>query len=750
MSIKKSILFRARIAFLFVFSFAVAIGYKVIKIQYIEGIKWQEAGTAPVLKDRVVKATRGNIYSDNGSLLATSLPFYKVAFDPTIASDELYKQDIDSLCILLSGFFKDRSPEQYKRKIKIARVKKKQYIRLNTKKIDHPAQKIMSKWPVFREGRLGGGGFFEKTNERFYPFRNLCRITIGYINEQKKGVRGLEYSFNSDLAGKDGRALFQKIAGGHWKPLHNSAEARPVEGIDIHTTIDINLQDLAESVLMKALVSNDADYGCLILMEVATGEIKAMVNLRKYRSAPIQNKANAGDKHVLPLQRNYLETYNYAVADQGMAEPGSTFKLASMIALFEDSKISPTDSIDTYSGKFKYYDRIMPDNKPGGFGKITVQQAFEYSSNIGVSRLVNNHFGKNPQRFVDYIHKFGLASPVRFQIKGEGIPEIKQTADPTWSGISLPWMSIGYELKITPLQMLAFYNAVANDGEFIQPLIVKKTMRADKTLKEFESDILHKKICSAKTLNIVKKMLEGVVERGTAQNIKNKNYKIAGKTGTAQKIKNGKYIRSYYTSFVGYFPASDPKYSCIVVIDNPKGSKQYGGQVAAPVFKELADKVYATDINMHQSLKQIKDVNKGIFPVVRSGNYHDLNFICDQLEIAHKGDRHFVETLPGRDDQIGRLYQATSLQNTTAQSVSTPNGEWVQAVHKGTYIQLKNKPIKKGLVPDVRGMTLRDAIYNLENQGLKVFYEGTGRVVEQSQRPGIRALKGSAITIKLS
>ncbi|MCH8318293.1 MAG: transpeptidase family protein, partial [Bacteroidetes bacterium] len=672
----------------------------------------------------VVKATRGNIYSDNGSLLATSLPFYKVAFDPTIASDELYKQDIDSLCILLSGFFKDRSPEQYKRKIKIARVKKKQYIRLNTKKIDHPAKKIMSKWPVFREGRLGGGIIFEKTNERFYPFRNLCRITIGYINEQKKGVRGLEYSFNSDLAGKDGRALFQKIAGGHWKPLHNSTEARPVEGIDIHTTIDINLQDLAESVLMKALVNNDADYGCLILMEVATGEIKAMVNLRKYRSRP--------------LQRKYLETYNYAVADQGMAEPGSTFKLASMIALFEDSKISPTDSIDTYSGKFKYYDRTMPDNKPGGFGKITVQQAFEYSSNIGVSRLVNNHFGKNPQRFIDYIREFGLASPVRFQIKGEGIPEIKQTTDPTWSGISLPWMSIGYELKITPLQMLAFYNAVANDGEFIQPLIVKKIMRADKTLKEFESEILHKKICSAKTLSIVKKMLEGVVERGTAKNIKSENYKIAGKTGTAQKIKNGKYIRSYYTSFVGYFPASDPKYSCIVVIDNPKGSKQYGGQVAAPVFKELADKVFATDINMHKSLKQIKDVNKGIFPVVRSGNYQDLNFICDQLEIAHKGGRHFVETL-----------HATSLQNATAQSGSTSNDDWVQAVHKGTYIQLKNKVIKKGLIPDVRGMTLRDVIYILENQGLKVFYQGTVRVVEQSQRPGIRALKGSAITVKL-
>ena len=708
MSIKKSILFRARIAFLFVFAFAVAIGYKVIRIQYIEGSKWHEAAEAHILKDRVVKATRGNIYSDNGSLLATSLPFYKVAFDPTIASDELYKQDIDSLCILLSGFFKDRSPQLYKREIKAARVNKKQYIRLNIKKIDHLDKKIMSKWPVFREGRLGGGVIFEKTDVRYKPFINLCRITIGYINEQKKGVRGLEYSFNSDLAGKDGRALFQKIAGGHWKPLHNSTEVRPVEGYDIYTTIDINLQDLAESALLKALIEHDADYGCLVLMEVATGEIKAMVNLGKYENG------------------KYFEDYNHVVA--GLAEPGSTFKLASMIALFEDSKISLSDIIDTYDGKFKYYDRVMNDYKPGGFGKITVQQAFEYSSNIGISRLVNNHFGKDPQRFVDYIHEFGLASPVRFQIKGEGIPEIKQTTDPTWSGISLPWMSIGYELKITPLQMLAFYNAVANNGEFIQPLIVKKIMRADKTLKEFESDILHKKICSAKTLSIVKKMLEGVVERGTAQNIKNKNYKIAGKTGTAQKIKNGKYIRSYYTSFAGYFPARDPKYSCIVVIDNPKGSKQYGGQVAAPVFRQLADKVYSTDIKMHKQLHNDKDVNKGVFPVVKSGNYHDLKFICDQLGIKNRPLGWPVPSPKGGSGGVEL---------------------WTKAVHKGAYIGWKNPDVKPGIVPDVRGMTLRDALFILENQGLKVFYQGTGRVVEQSQLPGIRALKGSAITVVL-
>lgn len=707
MSIKKSILYRARIAFLFVVVFVVAIGYKIIKIQYIEGSKWHDIALEYILKDRVVKATRGNIYSDNGSLLATSLPFYRVAFDPTIAGNDLYKQGIDSLCILLSDFFKDRSPQQYKRKIKAARVKNNQYIRLNTKKIDYLDKKKMSKWPIFRKGRLGGGVIFEKTDVRYKPFINLCRITIGYLNEQKKGVRGLEYSFNSDLAGKDGSAIFQKMAGGNWKPLRNSTEVRPIEGYDIQTTININLQDMAESALLNALRKNDADYGCLILMEVVTGEIKAMVNLGKTSNQ---------------LQKNYRESYNYAIAPQGLAEPGSTFKLASIIALFEDAKISPTDKIDTYSGKFKYYDRIMPDNKPGGFGKITVQQAFEYSSNIGISRLIFNHFGKNPQKFINYIHEFGLGTPLGFQIKGEGIPEIKDTTASTWSGISLPWMSIGYEVKVTPLQMLAFYNAVANDGKFIKPFIIKKIMRADKTIKEFESVIINKKICSDKTLSIVKKMLEGVVERGTAKNIKNDNYKIAGKTGTAQKIKDGKYIRSYYTSFVGYFPADKPKYSCIVVIDNPKGPDQYGGQVASPVFKEFADKVYVKDIYMHRPIKQNKDVNKGVFPVVRSGNYLDLKFICDQLGIKNKASERQIPTI---------------------------EGVWTTAVHKGTYIGWEKRKVKPGKVPDVRGMTLRDALYILENQGLKVYYKGTGRVIEQSQLPGTQVVRRSVVTVKL-
>lgn len=699
MNIKKSIVLRVRIAFLLIFLFSMAIIVKLVMVQVVDGPRWRKLAQENLLQYRKVKATRGNIFSDNGSLLATSLPFYKIAMDPTIPERDVYKGGIDSLAMLLSRYFKDKSASEYKRKINNARVSDKHYLVLNREMINYQAKKMMSQWPIFREGRLGGGAIFERVDKRFRPFSYLALRTVGYTNEDNKGA-GLEYTFNEQLAGRDGEALFRKMAGGTWKPMHDNSEVRPKPGIDIQTTIDINIQDVAESSLLRHLSEHDADYGCVALMEVKTGEIKAMANLGKL------------SKGV------YAENYNYAVGNQGLTDPGSTFKLASMIALFEESNVSPEDTVDTGNGELNFYDRVLHDSKPGGYGKITVQEVFEHSSNIGVAKLINDQFALDPQKFLDYIDKFGFSRPIGFQMEGEAKPYIKKPTDKSWSGISLPWMSMGHELKVCPLQMLTFYNGIANNGKMIKPIIVKEAKVADLVLEKYETKVLNEKLCSEGTLKIVRKMLEGVVERGTAKNINNSVYKIAGKTGTAQKIKNGLYIRSYYTSFVGYFPADNPKYSCIVVIDNPQGFKQYGSDVAAPVFKEIADKIYARDLDLHAPMTEVTEAEEGIFPMIRSGNQEDLKFICNELGISNHSEAE--------------------------------EDEWVSAHTENNAVFWKGRKMTPQMVPDVTGMKLRDALYVLENRGLKVRFEGSGRVIQQSLLPGNRALKGTSIFIKLS
>lgn len=701
MSIKTSIVLRVRIAFLAVLLFSVAIVVKTLKVQVVDGAHWRKLADENLLQYRVVKATRGNIFSDNGSLLATSLPFYKVAIDPTLAETDLYRSGIDSLAMLLSRFFKDKSATEYKRKINDARVEGRHYLVLNKEMINYQGKKTMRNWPILREGRLKGGVIFEKIDKRFRPFSYLGLRTIGYMNEENMKGAGLEYTFNEQLAGRDGEALFRKMSGGNWKPMHDNSEVRPLPGVDIQTTIDINIQDVAEASLLRHLGRHDADYGCVVLMEVKTGEVKAIANLGKLGKGA------------------YAENYNYAVGSQGLTDPGSTFKLASMIALLEDSNISLEDSIETGTGAYDFYDRVMRDSKPGGHGTITIREAFEKSSNIAISRLVNDHFGLNPQKFVTYVKEMGLAEPINFQMDGEAIPYIKEPTAKSWSGITLPWMSIGYELKMSPLQMLTFYNAVANDGLMIQPIIVKETKVADVSIEKFESKIIRKQICSEATLLKVRTLLEGVVEVGTASNIKNAAYKIAGKTGTAQKLKDGGYTRTYYTSFVGYFPADRPKYSCIVVIDNPKGYHQYGADVAAPVFKEIADKLYAQDLDLHSPIDLTqRKIQDNVFPLVRAGNQEDLKFLCNELSVSnHKGN---------------------------------PDEEWVVASLKNNSIFWKTKKMIQGLVPDVAGMNLKDALYILENSGLRVRFAGKGRVIQQSFAAGSRIAKGSIIYIQLN
>lgn len=695
---KASILLRVRVAYIVVLLFSVAIIYRMVKIRTEDDGKWKRKAASNSLQYRNVKATRGNIYSDNGSLLATSLPFYKLSFDPSRANNKLFNSSIDSLSRLLAGHFKDMSYRDYKRKINDARIEGREYIRLNRKEINYQVKKEMTDWPIFREGRMRGGVIFEKVDERFHPFSYLGYRTIGTTDENDRGVVGLEYSFNNYLMGRNGKSLYQKISGGDWKPVFDGASVKPQNGQDIVSTINVDLQDVAESALLNALYANEADYGCVVLMEVATGEIKAISNLSKNTKG------------------NYTESYNYAVGSQGSREPGSTFKLASMIALFEETRVSLLDTVDTGDGAMEFYDRTMRDHKPGGYGKLTVQEIFEKSSNIGTAKLIVDEFGDKPAKYIQHLENLGLTKPLGFQMIGEGKPYIKTPEDSTWSGISLPWISHGYELMMTPLHTLTLYNAVANDGKMIQPLIVKSVNDADKEIKRFESKVINEKICSDFTLVKIKEMLEGVVERGTASNIKNSYYQIAGKTGTAKDVVNGRYTNKYYTSFAGYFPAEVPKYSAIVVIDNPKGYRIYGSDVAAPVFKEIVDEIYAIDMELNDPFEG-QEVKEGVFPVIRSGEQEELRMICNEFGISNHSN---TET------------------------------KWVKARIANNGIAWKTLQANENIVPDVRGMTLRDAIFILENKKLKVDFSGNGRVGEQSLLPGSRIKDDKTIKLKLS
>jgi cell division protein FtsI (penicillin-binding protein 3) len=695
-NIKKSILIRVRLAFLAVVIFAVCVAAKVGHIQFVEGEKWIRMGNEISFDYKKIKATRGNIYSDNGSLLATSLPFYKVAMDPTLVKKEIFKRDVDSLAYHLSRYYKDRSETDYKRMLVDARETGRQYVVINRRQINYQTKKEMSTWPIFREGRLRGGVLFEKMDVRYRPFSNLSRRTIGFVNENGKGA-GLEYSFEDALGGQNGEALFQKIAGDTWKPVFDANNIKAINGLDIQTTIDINLQDVAETSLYRAMQSHNADQGTVVVMEVKTGHIKAISNLT--------SDGNGG----------YYEELNHAVG--GSIEPGSTFKLVTMMALLEDTNIELSDSINTGSGVYKFYNKEVRDHDEGGYGRITIKSAFEKSSNIAMAKLLDKHFGTKPAKFLDYVDELKLSKPLGLQIVGETTPKISRPKDKNWSGITLPWMAYGYGFEISPLHTLTLYNAVANDGKMIKPIFVTSISRADEVTKTFETEVLNSKICSNKTLNKLKLLLEGVVDHGTAMNLRNSYYRIAGKTGTAQILTNGKYTNRVITSFAGYFPAHAPKYSAIVLIKNPKGIYQYGNSVAGPVFKEIADNIYSRDLQLHIPMEKKGAMEAGVFPMIRAGKQDELTMLCNELGVSNH---------------------------------SVTEEEWIKAARNGNAVTWRKNPIVKDHVPDVQGMTLRDAIFLLEKSGLRVVHEGKGRVEQQSISPGSRVSKGSRIYIRLS
>ncbi len=701
---KQKMIFKARLVFIGMVLFALAVIGKIIHIQFIDGEKWSEKVEHLTTELNEIKPVRGNIYAANGDMLATSVPIYQIRMDMRAdgLTDERLKSNIDSLSICLSQLFKDRSPQEYKSRMMRAREKGNRYLLIQDD-VDFDAVMQAQEFPLFREGRFKSGVIFEKRTVRLQPFKGLAARTVGY---QREGVQpvGIEGAYNSELRGRPGQRYEKRLAGGVWMPLDSRNEVEPEDGCDIYTTIDVNIQDVATSALRKQLEKHNARYGCAVLMEVKTGYVKAIANLS------------------LTSDSTYREVYNYAVGEA--TEPGSTFKLASLMAAFEDGKVKLTDSVDTERGRVKFYDRWMRDSNDKGYGKIDVLTSFQKSSNVAISKLVVENYGDNPRRFVDRLHKLGLGSQLGLEIAGEGMPKIKDPSDPSWSGVTLPWMSIGYETLMTPLQILTFYNAVANDGVMVKPLFVEQVKRNGEVVRVNKPVVINRAIASRSTIQMAKRMLESVVsDEGTASNLRFGEYAIAGKTGTAQ-IANAQYgyksdqAVSYQASFVGYFPAEAPEYTCIVVVNGPSNNVYYGNQVAGPVFKEISDKVYAQRYDLIKHQEPTRNQMAVHVPVSMSGNADDLKTLFQEFNVPiqdQSKDYQWVTTRTGRDT-----------------------------------VTINQRSVKDGIVPNVVGMGLRDGLYLLEDAGLQVKVQGAGMITKQSVPPGSSVKNSNTITIELS
>lgn len=695
---KREILSKVYLVYFVMVAIGLAILGKAAYIQLVEGDEWREKAKKLSIKYEDIEAVRGNIMAADGSLLAASVPIFELRMDAgnTHYNDEFFYENVDSLAWHLANHFRDRSRTEYLNILEKGRKTNNRYLLLK-RNITYDDLKKVRRFPIFRLGKYKGGIIAEPKNKRELPFKWLAFRTIGWDKEGKDNDVGLEGAYSQLLEGESGQRLVQRIGSGAWRPVNDETEIEPRDGHDLITSIDINIQDVAEDALMRQLIANEADHGCVVLMEVNTGFIVAIANLGK------------NDKG------EYEEKYNYAIGES--TEPGSTFKLASLLAAIDDGLTTLNDTVDTHGGAYRFANRIMKDSHEGGYGRISVKRAFELSSNVGISRTIHAAYRDKPQQFIDKLYAMRLNQPLGLEIPGEGKPSIKDTHHKYWSKVSLPWMSIGYEVALTPLQTLSFYNTIANNGVMVKPQFVKEIRMAGETVHHFEPVVLAQSITkNPETIAIARRLLEGVVENGTASHLKNPFYRIAGKTGTAQIAQNnaGYNKSNYKASFVGYFPADDPKYSMIVVINNPRKGLYYGGSIAGPVFKEVADKVYSTRLDFASKPGDTLKANK---TVLASGFSKEIQLIYKSMNLR----------LPVETEQFTW--------------VSMKATDSIQTV---SYIETIDEKM-----PDLRGMGARDAIYLLESSGIKVQFNGKGKVKRQSIPAGTKLVKGSKCFIEL-
>lgn len=581
------------VAFMFLVM-AVLVLIKLNNIQWVEGEYYRKLAQERTVKNFTIPANKGNVYSADGSLLATSIPEYSIYFDAVAPSSELFKENIKALSDSLSVMF-GKSSGHYQAKLQKARANKSRYVFI-ARKLSYTEHMRIKSFPLFKKGANKGGLIIEQKIVREHPIGLVAKRTIGYERSNEDG-KGLEYAFRDYLNGKNGHRMMQKIAKNQWKPINDINEKEPQDGYDIISTIDVYIQDIAHHALLKQLEYYSADHGCVVVMETKTGHIKAISNL---------GRAEDG---------SYYETQNYAIMESH--EPGSTFKLMDLIAVLDDKKADTGTVYNSFGGEIEYFKRKVRDSHKGGFGKISLARGFEVSSNTVLVQSVYESYKNNPKQFVDRINSYGLNKPLGLPIKGEGIPIIPQPGSNRWSGVALPWMAFGYGLSITPLQTLTLYNAVANNGVMVKPIFVSEIKEWNKTIKKFDTQVINPKICSNETLNKIHSVLENVVKKGTGSKLYSKDFSMAGKTGTAQ-VNYGKPDMYYASSFVGYFPVVEPKYSCIVVIHKPdKNVGYYGADVAGPVFKRIAQKIFTDS----PSMNHVKNIDAKV--VSQEKNYSE-------------------------------------------------------------------------------------------------------------------------------
>lgn len=697
----KNMILRFGIVYFIIVVAFILVVYKIVVIQTVERDNWLAIQEKSKKSNIIVKPKRGNIYSYDGKLMASSIPNYYVYMDmrtPALheKGGKLFKENIDSVSVCLSNLFKDKTPQQYKTALTNAYNKKEGRFLLYSKRIPYYELKELKTFPLFRLSRYKSGLITEEYVERVKPFGSLASRTIGdvYADEAKGGKNGLELYYNTLLTGKPGFSTRQKIAN-TWQ---ETIEVEPEEGMDIITTIDIDIQDISEKALLDALRTYNAQSGYVILMETKTGEVKSIVNMQR----------NVDD--------SYSENWNGAVSD--LMEPGSTFKIASLMVALEDGKVKMTDSVETGNGIYYFGKRAMRDHNhhKGGYGKITVEEAIHASSNIGISRIIEENYRANRAEFIEKLHKMHIADSIKIDIPGAAAAKIYSPKERP--NMSLAWTSIGYETNMPPIYTLRFYNAIANDGKMISPIFVKSVNKDGQVVKSYKAETINRSICSSETLKKIQHAMLGVVEgkMGTGRNARSAHVRIAGKTGTAQISQGSRGYKSegltrHVVSFCGYFPADDPQYTGIVVIREPRYAYISAGLMSGKAFKDIAERTMALKSETKPKEITLDSIAlASIAPTYKTGNMEALESVAKNLRL------------------MGMLDNS----NVTRQT--------------DIYNYLDKNESK---IPNVKGMGAKDAVYILESLGLNVAIEGKGKVIQQSIDPGTTARKGRYILLKL-
>ena len=707
-------LWKTYLVYFLVLLFGIALIVKIILVQTKDSEELKKLAQQKELRVRTLEASRGNIYSSDGQLMATSIPQYDVFFDYRAVDSTLLANKIDSLCIQMSELFPKRTPAQWKAFFAEGMVKKNRHYKIGLN-ISLAEYNKMQKFVIFNQGLYKGGLIAEKKIRRERPFKELAGLMLGMANEEQGYFFGIEGAYNEYLRGVNGRQLVRRIHHGDWMPVNSEEDVEAQNGDDVITTFDIKLQDIVENALNHTLTENKAEQGCAILMDVETGYVKAMANLRLNHETG-----------------KYEESYNVAMAER--YEPGSVFKIASMVVLFnhkEDTKL--TDLVNIGTGPIKFSNRVMKDDHSFAKGGIcTVQEVIEQSSNKGTAVLITKAFAAHPEKYVDGLYALGLNKKIGTGIKGEAQPVIKHPNDKTkdgrklWSNVSLPWMSIGYEVNVTPMQLIMLYNAIANGGRLMKPQFVTEIRRGSQTVEKYDPICLNEHIASPESIKKLQTMLEGVAIRGTAKRqFAGCVVNVAGKTGTAQyydRVQGYAYHepgigrKLYNTTFVGYFPAEQPRYSCIVMVSRARGRFWAAGGVSAPGFREIAEKVYAMRIGTQD------DDSIKVAPRIAS----------EPVIVRHDKETAFLKS-------IAKDYNDFAI-----------NGEWVTVEqNESGETKIKEARLQSGRVPNVIGMDISDAVYLLENMGIKTNFVGQGSVKEQSLHPGDTVRANSIIHLTL-